>query len=421
MSFIALVDCNNFFVSCERVFNPKLIGRPAVVLSCNDGCIIARSQEVKDLGIPMGAPYFQWASFLKAHEVAIFSSNFALYGDLSHRVMETLRFFNPDLEVYSIDEAFLHIEGVKDVLAHCRHIRQKVLQWTGIPVSIGIAKTKTLAKVANRRAKKNPSCQEVCHPSEQEVDVILKKLDVGDIWGIGSRLSHSLAKRGIFTAAQLRDQPDHWIKSTMSVVGLRTVMELRGIPCLNVEEVTSAKQTIMTSRSFGRPILSHEELLEAISSFTARGAEKLREEGSLASWLQIFIETKRHLEDAYYSNQARAVLAEPTNFTPHLLNCAKESLKAIFRPGFVYKRAGILLGGLVPEGCYQQDLFTLHDPVKEAKRKTVMNLLDKVNNKYGYRALQFASEGISQGWQRKKGLCSDCYTTRWSDLLTIRI
>lgn len=419
--FIALVDCNNFFVSCERLFNPKLLRRPVAVLSSNDGCIIARSQEVKDLGVPMGAAYFQWADFLKVHGVVICSSNFALYGDLSHRVMQTLSYFNPDLEIYSIDEAFLEIKGVADPLEHCRRIRQKVLQWTGIPVSIGIAKTKTLAKIANQRAKKNSALKGVSFPSPQELKTILENLEVGGIWGIGSRLSHFLAKKGIYTAAQLIEQTDLWIKHNLSVVGLRTVWELRGTPCLSIEEVPSAKQSIMTSRSFGRPILSVEELLEAVSSFTARGGEKLRGEGSLASWLQVFVMTSRHHEENYYGNHAHLILPEPTDYTPTLLHYATQGLKAIFRPGFSYKKAGILLGGLVPRGSYQQDLFINHNPVEEGKRKTLMSLLDQVNNTFGYQALQFASEGIVRPWQRKREMCSACYTTRWSELLTIQI
>ena len=421
MSFIALVDCNNFFVSCERLFNPKLIGRPTAVLSNNDGCIIARSQEVKDLGIPMGAPYFQWANFIKAHDVFICSSNFSLYSDISHRVMQTLSHFNPELEIYSIDEAFLCLEDLTDPLKHCRHIRQKVLQWTGIPVSIGIARTKTLAKIANYASKKDPALQGVCFPSPKEVDTILETVEVGKVWGIGRRLSSFLAKRGIHTAAQLRDQPDLWIKSHLSVVGLRTAWELRGIPCLNIEEVTAPKQSIMTSRSFGRPVFHLEELIEAACTYAARGGEKLRNEGSLASWLQVFAMTSRHHEQNYYGNQAHLVLPAPTDYTPTLLDYATRGLKRIFRSGCAYKKAGILLGGLVPARSYQQDLFATCSIAQETKRKTAMALLDKANGKFGYPILQFASEGIERPWQRKREMRSANFTTRWSDLLTIYI
>jgi DNA polymerase V len=421
MSFIALVDCNNFFVSCERLFNPKLINRPVAVLSCNDGCIVARSQEIKAWGIPMGAPYFQWADFLEKRGAAVCSSNFALYADLSARVMQTLSYFNPTLEIYSIDEAFLLLEGVDNPLKHCRHIRQKVLQWTGIPVSIGIAPTKTLAKVASRVAKKNLDLNGVYLPSQTELDTILEKLEVGEIWGIGSRLSTFLAKRGIYTAAQLRDQPDLWIKHNLTVVGLRTIWELRGISCLDIEEVRPAKQSIMTSRSFGRPVFTQEEMLEALCTYAARGAEKLREEESLASWLQIFIMTSFHHHEEYYGNHAHFLLPQPTDFTPTFLNCVSRGLKAIFRPGFAYKKGGILLGGIVPANNYQQDLFIKQDLAEEAKRKAAMTLLDKANGQFGYKVLQFASEGIDRPWKMKQQMRSACFTTRWSELLTIKI
>lgn len=419
MSYIALVDCNNFFVSCERLFNPQLIKRPVAVLSCNDGCIVARSQEVKAWGVPMGAPYFQWADFLKARGASVFSSNFALYADISHRVMQTLSHFNPELEIYSIDEAFLRLEGIKDPFHHCSHIRQKVLQWTGIPVSIGIASTKTLAKVANRTAKKNFSG--VYFPSLTEMSSILETLEVGEIWGVGARLSQFLAKRGIHTAKELRDQPDLWIKKNLTVVGLRTVWELRGISCLDIEEAAPTKQSIMTSRSFGRPVFTQEELLQAVCAYAARGAEKLREEKSLASWLQVFIMTSFHHEEDYYGNHAHLVLPQASDFTPELLNYASQGLKTIFRPGFAYKKAGILLGGLVPAGSYQQDLFVKQDLAEEAKKKRAMTLLDQANSKFAYKILQFASEGIERPWQMKRQMRSHCFTTRWSDLLTIRI
>jgi DNA polymerase V len=416
MPSIALVDCNNFFISCERLFNPKLHHRPAVVLSSNDGCIIARSQEVKAMGVPMGAPYFQWVDFLKARKVFICSSNFSLYADLSHRVMQTLSHFNAEIEIYSIDEAFLLLDPSEDPIPHCRMIRQKVLQWVGIPVSIGIATTKTLAKVANRVAKNRESMQGVCAPSPDEFNSILNTLDVGEIWGIGRRLKQFLAKQGIFTAGQLRDQPDLWVKNALSVTGLRTVWELRGIPCLQIEEQAPAKQTIMTSRSFGRPIVTQEELLEAICSFGARGAEKLRQEERLANWMQVFIMTKGE-----YDNYAHITLPHPTDFTPTLLNYATQGLKAIFRTGFSYKKGGILLGGLVPKTHYQQDLFFQQSRLEEGKRKDLMTLLDQINEQFGSHTLRFAAEGTLQPWQRKRQMCSPCFTTQWFDLLTIQI
>lgn len=420
MTCIALVDCNNFFVSCERLFNPKLIGRPVVVLSCNDGCIISRSQEIKAMGIPMGAPYFQWADFLKIHDVFVCSSNFALYADLSNRVMQTLSHFNPELEIYSIDEAFLLIEGIEDPFAHCSNIRQKVFQWTGISVSIGIATTKTLAKIANRLAKKQPALNGVYFPSQNELNAILETLMTNEIWGIGQRLSSFLAKQGIYTASQLCQLPDPWIKKNLSVMGLRTVWELRGIPCLDIEEMRPSKQSIMTSRSFGHPILTQEELVQAVCSYAGRGAEKLRAEKSLASWLQVFIMTSFH-KKYMYGNHAHLVLPEPSAHTPTLFHYAVQGLKAIFRPGFAYKKAGILLGGLVPARSYQQDFFVKHNFAEDTKKKTIMALVDKVNDKFGYQVLRFAAEGIDRPWQMKQEMRSAHFTTQWPDLLTIYI
>ncbi len=410
MSSIALVDCNNFYASCERVFDPQLNGRPLVILSSNDGCIIARSNEAKALGIPMGAPHFQWADFMRTHDVVTRSSNFALYGDFSNRVMRILARFNPELEIYSVDEAFLHVGDLSDPLAHCRQLRENIMQWTGIPVSIGIAATKTLAKVATRQAKKQGG---LSHPTQTEIDKCLHTLPVSDIWGIGRRLTHFLAKRGIYTAAQLRNQKDEWLRKNLSVIGLRTAWELRGISCLPLDEAPSPKQSIMTSRSFGRPIISKAELSEAIATYTVRGAEKLREEGRVASRLQVFVMGKE------YSNHAHLVLPEPTQFTPILLEYAQRGLNAIFRPGHAYKKGGILLSGLAPEQSYQRDLFA--DPVDVAKQKAAMTLLDHANNTFGYRVLQFAAEGTQQSWKTKRGQSSPSFTTCWRDLFTISI
>ncbi len=408
MSSIALVDCDNFYASCERIFNPELRGQPLVILSNNDGCIVARSSEAKALGIPMGAPYFQWADFIRGRGVAVRSSNYALYGDLSHRVMRTLERFNPEMEIYSIDEAFLQVGDLKDPAGHCRRMREKVLQWTGIPVSIGIAPTKTLAKVATRIAKKRK--ESVYLP--EDFGPILEELPVGEIWGVGRRLAQFLAKRGIHTAAQLRDKEDGWVQKNLTVVGLRLVWELRGFSCLPLDEAPAAKQTIMTSRSFGRPILSKEELGEALATYAARGAEKLREEQRVASWLQVFITGKD------YGEQACLVLPQPTSFTPTLIEYAKQGLNTIYRPGHAYKKAGILLGGLVPEESFQRDLFTRAD---EEKQRAAMALLDYANQKFGGAILKFAAEGTERPWQGKRQLRSPCFTTRWKDLLTIRI
>ncbi|NGX55115.1 MAG: DNA polymerase IV 1 [Chlamydiae bacterium] len=412
MSSIGLVDCNNFYVSCERLFNPKLIGKPVVVLSNNEGCIVARSQEARALGIPVGAPAFQWREVIEKQRVIVCSSNFALYGDLSHRVMEILASFNPELEIYSIDEAFLSLDEVKDPIKECRSLRQKVLQWTGIPVSIGIAPTKTLAKVANHMAKSDLKRRGVCR-----IDQVRDDLPVEEIWGIGRRLADFLKKRGIFTAGELVGQEDLWIRKNLSVTGLRTVWELRGIPCFTIDDAPTAKQSIMTSRSWRDPLHTKTEITEAIIGHVVRGAEKLRKEESRASWLQVFIMTSPH-QNNYYGNRVQIVFPQPTDYTPTLIRYAKQALEEIFRPGYAYKKGGVLLGELVDVNGFQPDLFAEQNMEKE---ETVMKLVDATNRKFGYSILQFAAEGCHSPEKRRQMLRSPCYTTRWDELLTIKI
>lgn len=369
----------------------------------------------------MGAPYFQWKDLMQVHGVVVLSSNYALYGDMSQRVMATLAHFNPELEIYSVDEAFLSLEDSKDPDAYCRLIRKTVLQWTGIPVSIGIASTKTLAKVANAHAKRKADLKGVYYPTSGQMQAILNTLPVGEVWGIGRRLSAHLTKKGIHTVSQLCAQEDAWIRKQLSVHGLRTVWELRGTPCFSIEEAPPPKQSIMTSRSFSRPILAKKELHEAVASYAAKGAEKLREEGLLVGWLQVFITTSPHQEEGYYANHANFVLSQPADYTPTLLECAAKMLDAIYRPGCAYKKAGVLLGGLVPKHTCQLDLFVAQDHLREAKQQALMTLLDQANNRFGYPILQFAAEGISRPWQAKRSCRSSCFTTRWEDLLSIQV
>lgn len=398
MSSIALVDCNNFYVSCERVFHPEYLKRPVVVLSNNDGCIVARSSEIKDLDIPMGAPYFEWRERLERHGAVVLSSNYALYGDLSQRVMSVLSHFSPDLEIYSIDEAFLQFDGDP------RAIQQKVAQWTGIPVSVGIASTKTLAKIAVHVAK---SRLELGGVYELEPEIV-SAFPIEEVWGIGRRLAKRLARFGIYRVGQLLAKSDPWIRQHLTVVGLRTAWELRGIPCFPLEEAPAPKQSIMTSRSFGRAVTTCEELLEAVSTYTVRGAEKLREEEQVASWLQVFALTKEE------GAQAVATLPEPTSDTTVLLAYAREAMHALYRQGKKYKKAGVLLGGLVCEKSYQKDLF---DPGSD--RREVMALIDRANRRFGYPILRFAAEGTAKGWRMRCDQRSPCYTTRWDQLLEI--
>jgi len=416
----ALVDCNNFYASCERVFNPSLIGKPIVVLSNNDGCAIARSNEAKALGIPMGAPYFQYQELFKKNKVVVFSSNYTLYGQMSHRVMQTLEQFTPDMEVYSIDEAFLRLAD-KEINSYARHIKQTVYQWTGIPVSIGVASTKTLAKVANRYAKKHRPQEGFFIINDDNLkEKILKDFAVQDVWGIGHQISALLHRNGIRTAWELANLDDHWIKKNLSVVGLRTVWELRGISCLALEEAAPPKKSIVCSRSFGSAVHSEEELAEALSSYVASAAERLRSQESLASFLDVFINTSRFKEEEYYGNSVHVTLPIPTDYTPNLIHYAKVGLRRIFKSGFAYKKVGVMLGGIVSNKAVQQDLFVC-SKVPNPRHQVLMQLMDQTNAKYGKESLKIAAQGITQRWKAKRNQCTDHFTTSWDGLLQIKI
>lgn len=411
-SSFALVDCNNFYVSCERVFNPKLWGVPVVVLSNNDGCFVARSNEAKALGIPMGAPLFQYKELIERHNVAVLSSNYALYGDMSRRVMQILMQFCPRIQVYSIDEAFCDLD-VPDKMVFARRLRATIAKWTGLPVSIGIAPTKTLAKVANHYAKKNPKERGVF--SLEEPEALLKKTPVEDLWGIGSRLGAMLRKKQIYTAWDLRNADDTWVKRQMTVVGLRMVWELRGISCLSLEEAPPAKQSITTSKSFGRPVESLSEMSEALSAYAARVAEKLRRQKALASHLAVFVVSKT----GEYTYQLDRGLPEPTAYTPLIVACAKELLNRLYREGVVYRKVGIMLSGLVPERHAQTTLFPGTN-VPIVKQNKLMQLLDRANQEWGRKVLRFASEGVEQTWQMKQERRTARFTTRWNELLVVK-
>lgn len=417
-SKFALVDCNNFYVSCERVFNPKLIGKPVVVLSNNDGCIIARSNEAKALGIPMGAPLFKIADLVKTQGVITLSSNFTLYGDMSERVMQILNQFTPDIQIYSIDEAFLHLTQ-KDTVAYARKIRETILQWTGIPVSIGIANTKTLAKVASHRAKKNPSAGGVCSlETQNEIDATLDYLPVTDIWGIGSRSGVTLRKFGIITAKDLRDANDALIKKQLKIVGLRTVWELRGTSCLPLEEAPPPKKSITCSRSFGKKIETLQELSEAIASYTSRAAEKLRNQDSLASILTVYVVLHPIIEGRQQAYHVRVCLPEATDYTPRLIHLAIAGVKELFQEGNVYRKAGIILDGLVSNQSYQQDLFS---PPPSEKQTRLMKAIDRINKHYDTKKVRSAAEGFEKPWSMKQDRRTPHYTTDWTEILKIKI
>ena len=346
-----LIDCNQFFVSCELVFNPRLIGKPVVVLSGNDGCVVSRSKEAKALGIPMGAPAFQYAQLFKERGVHALSSNFALYGDMSHRVMQVLRSLCSEVEEYSVDEAFLIAPAEE-----AQKIKNCVLQWTGIPVSIGIGPTKTLAKVANDLAKKMPTgILELT--DKATIDTHLRKIAPSDIWGVGRRLDAKLKEEGIRTALQLKDASEIWLQKRFSVMLVRTVMELRGISTHTQDEVPEIRKSL-TPRSFGHRLTELSELEEALSSYVASAAAKLRDEGLCTSVLSVFITTSPFLEPpTYYANALTLTLTEPTAYTPQLISAAKEMLRKIYRPGFLYKKAGITFNEISPMQLQQPDLF----------------------------------------------------------------
>lgn len=408
-----LIDCNQFFVSCEQVFNPKLRKKPVVVLSNNDGCVVARSKEAKALGIPMGAPAFQYQKFFKEKGVHVFSSNFTLYGDMSARVMSMLNLFSPDVEEYSIDEAFLC-----DPQVDAKTIRKMIWKWTGIPVSIGIGPTKTLAKVASDLAKKEASGVFEFTDANQ-IDAVLATLAPKDIWGIGSRLNQQLAEDQIHSALQFKNAQDGWLTKRHSVAALRIAWELRGLSCLSLNELPTPPQSITRSRSFGAPVTALEELGEALSTHVASAAEKLRDENLSASHLCVFLLTSPFIATPY-SNSFSVALTEPTSYTPRLSMPAKEALQKIYRPGLIYKKVGIILSGLVPEGAEQQDLFS-SSPKEHKRQQRAIQVLDEINRTFHQDVLRFAAEGIEQPWKMKKEQTSQRFTTSWDELLLINL
>ncbi|MEO6308776.1 MAG: Y-family DNA polymerase [Nitrospiraceae bacterium] len=416
----ALVDCNNFYASCERVFNPRLNGQPIVVLSNNDGCVVARSNEAKALGIGMGVPEFQIRPLLRAHHVQVFSSNYTLYGDLSQRVMETLEQFCPDLELYSIDEAFLSLSGFtsRNLTEYGHTIRSTVKRWTGIPVSVGIAETKTLAKIANRMAKHTPNTGGVFNLLAcSDRDALLGRMAVEEVWGIGRNHTHMLKQHGITSALQLRGADDQWIRKRMGIVGLRLVMELRGVSCLDLEQCPPPKQSLTCSRAFGKSITTLTEMEEAVSLYTSRVAEKLRQEQLAATVLTVFLHTNEFKEGPQYSNARTTKLPIATDSTHELIGSALRSIRTIYRDGYQYKKAGVLLTGLVSINQTQADLFDQQDHVRS---KRLMSALDAVNERWGTGTLQYASSGFTKKWKTQFHRRSPAYTTHWEELPVVK-
>ncbi len=407
----ALADCNNFFVSCERVFQPRLEGQAVVVLSNNDGCVIARSNEAKAFGIPMGAPVFEIRDILNKNKIIQFSCNHSLYGDMSRRVMRTLYEFVPSLEVYSIDEAFLPDTDEKTARAARATIRKSV----GIPVSFGIATTKTLAKLANHVAKKNPEFGGVfdlaAHP---DPDAILGALPVGEIWGIGRRLGPKLEKEGVKTVLDFIRKDDRWLRWKMGVNGVRMAEELRGVESVTMDVQPEMRKSVVSSRSFARPMTSLGDVKKAVAHHAASAAETLRAEGLKASVISVFLGFNRHAYGTGYPLGLSEDLDPPSAFTPDLIKAAERIVERVFIPGGRYKKAGVMCYGIVPDDPLQLGLFGTPD--LDPRRKAAMHALDKVNAKWGSGALKMAAEGLTTGWRGKANLRTPRYTSAWEEL-----
>jgi DNA polymerase V len=415
-----LIDCNNFYASCERVFNPSLNGKPIVVLSNNDGCVIARSTEAKALGIPMAEPAYKLKELIETNQIHVFSSNYVLYGDMSHRVMTTIASFVPEMEIYSIDEAFLLLDGFEniDLKEFGEKIVRTVRRNTGIPVSLGFAPTKTLAKVANKFAKKYKNYKGVCIiDTDEKREKALKLTQIGDVWGIGRQYSKKLQYYNINTAWEFTQRTKSWVRHTMGVTGERTWLELNGIPCIEMDRSTT-KKSICTSRSFGEKLTELTPVSEAVANFAASCAEKLRKQHSLASVIMVFIHTNPFATNQpQYSNQMVLQLPVPTNDTTELIDYALRGLKSIFKKGYRYKKAGVIIAEIVQERPLQADLFDVRD---RAKFNKVMSVMDNLNDSYGRQKVKIAAQGFDRKWKLKNEKLSPCYTTKLDDVLEVK-
>lgn len=416
-----LVDCNNFFASCERVFNPALRNKPIVVLSNNDGCVIARSNEAKAIGLKMGDPYFKVKDLLKQYGVIVFSSNLSLYGDMSSRVMLTLGGFVKDIEIYSVDEAFLDLKGYErhyKLTEYAREIIQVTTRNTGIPVSGGIAQTKTLAKVASKFAKKHPGYRGVCLlDSTEKIEKALKLFPVGDIWGIGYKFEAKLQRHSIKTAWDFTQKNESWVRSQMGVVGVRTWKELHGTPCFDIE-LPRSKKSICTSRSFPVEIMDFDTLYEAVANFAASCGRKLREQNTCAGVITVFIHTNFFRDDLPPLYQTRSLqLPVASNASSELIIAARTLLENIYQKGYAFKKAGVIVSELTPENEVQGNLFYQID--RERMRR-LYQVLDAVNRKIAPDTLKLAIQGNGKKWALNRKFISRRYTTSWNDLIEIK-
>lgn len=416
----ALIDCNNFYVSCERVFRPDLQKKPVVVLSNNDGCFVARSNEAKSLGLPMGKPLFKYKGIITKHKVQVFSSNYTLYADMSHKVVQTIRNYIDDasIEVYSIDEAFICLDGYKtrDLKQLSHTIRKAVLQCTGIPTSVGIAHTKTLAKIANHIAKKHTRSGVFDMRSQSLQDRVLQNLPIDQIWGIAKASRNRLEQIGIRTAIQLREHDPKHIRNILGVVGERIVYELRGSSCHDIEYQVN-KKNIMTARSFGNKLEDVESIKQAVATYAVRACEKMRKQKSKTQGVYVFLQTSLFQSHGTpYSNSLNMSFAQPTSDTTVIIKAARRGIQQLFRKGFKYQKCGIMLLDLIDDTQTQADLFTASDCQKRIK---LMETLDNVNKTFGSNAMYFAAQGTHRLWQMKQENCSPKYTTKWQELLQV--
>jgi len=424
MRNIALIDVNNFYVSCERVFNPSLKHKPIIVLSNNDGCVISRSNEAKALGIRMGEPWFKCQDLVKKYNIEGLSSNYALYADMSNRVMTVLRDFSPNQEIYSIDECFLDLTGFekKDLSAYGQEMRGRILKWTGLPVSVGIGSTKTLAKLANQIAKKQSQFNGVCNLNQftnDELNNVFSNIDVSEVWGVGRRLASKLRTLGINTVLDLKHADPEYIRQQFSIVIAKTVGELNGTVCIELEEIAPPRKQILSSRSFGHPVRDYNSLAESITLYMSRAAEKLRSQESLANVIQVYIRTSPFKPDeAYYSNGMTIPLPSPTDDTRQLVKIALWALKHLYKRDYNYAKAGVSLGDLIPRTSTQFDMFAAGQST--SRSTSLMSTIDRINSKMGRESIKLASEGFTRPWKMRQGNQSQCYTTNWSGLVSVK-
>ena len=415
MKSIAIIDVNNFYVSCERVFNPKLENKPVVVLSNNDGCAISRSNEAKALGIKMGTPWFKLKEFAKQENVTALSSNYTLYLDMSHRVMTLLSKFSPDQEIYSVDESFLDLTTFKskDLIKYGQQIKTKIKQWTGLPVSIGIGSTKTLSKLANHIAKKNPSFKGVCNLNVMDTDTLdtwMSHIKVSEVWGVGRSLAPKLNQLGIISVLDLKLADPDYIRQQFSIVLEKTVRELNGVMCMELNDVEEPNKEIMVSRSFGRRVNNKQELIEAVTSYTSRAAERMRKQESVATSLYVYIRTSPHDDKKQYANGVNIPLFQPSDDSMVLTNAALLGLDYIYRDGYDYQKAGITLCHLTSKHKIQGNLF--NNTISHSR----MKIMDTINQRWKGK-LKLGSEGVTKEWEMKAQFKSRNYTTNWDQLI----